>query len=307
MAVFTFTHSQYLFFLFLIPLLFLIHFFSLSNKKKVALRFANFDAISRIRGIDFFSKNIVILSLNVAIVFFLILALSGLTVQVTKESSSFSFVIAIDSSESMLADDFSPNRITVAKDIAREFVDSVPRGVMMGVVSFSGNAYIEQDLTNDKIEIKNSINQIKINGWGGTDLYEAVINSANIFNNEENKAVVVLSDGQINVANLDTIISYAQQKRVLIHTIAIGTEEGGETPYAISKLDKDSLNALAYNTGGKAFLAEDRNALEESLLSILDLTERKVSIDAGNYLILFAIILFSVEIFLINTRYLNIL
>lgn len=307
MAIFTFTHSQYLFLFFLIPVLFMIHFFSLSNKKKVALRFANFDAISRIRGIDFFSKNIVILFLNILIMFFLILAISGLTVQVTKESSSFSFVIAIDSSESMLADDFPPDRITAAKNIAREFVDAVPHGVIMGAVSFSGNAYIEQDLTNDKIEIKNSINKIEAKGWGGTDIYEAVITSANMLADEDNKAVIVLSDGQINVGNIDEIIEYAQKKDVLIHTIAVGTEEGGKTPYAISKLDKDSLNALAYNSGGKAFLAEDENSLRESFFDILDVTERKVSINMANYLILFSILLFAAEVFLINTRYLNIL
>ena len=277
MAVFSFTHAQYLFLLFLIPFFFMIHFFSLQNRKKVALRFANFDAISRIRGIDFFSKNIVILFLNLLIILLLILSISGLSVQVTKKASSFSFVIAVDTSESMLADDFSPNRITAAKEIAKDFIDLIPQGGRIGVVSFSGNAYIEQDMSDDKIEIKNSINRIETNAWGGTDLYEAVITSSNILKEEENKAVILLSDGQIN------------------------------TPYAISKLDKDSLSALSYNTGAKSFLAENREELLNSFSEVLDVTERKVNIKMANYLTLLVIFLFSFEVFLLNTRYLNIL
>ena len=59
MVEFTFLHPKFLFFLFAIPILFVIHFLSLTNRKKVALKFANFNAIARIQGIDFFSKNLV--------------------------------------------------------------------------------------------------------------------------------------------------------------------------------------------------------------------------------------------------------
>ena len=104
--IFSFTHPQYLLFLFLIPIFFMIHFFSLSNRKKVALKFANFDAISRIMGVDFFSKNVIILFLNSIIILFLVFALSGLTMHTTRESSSFSFVLAMDTSQSMEANDF---------------------------------------------------------------------------------------------------------------------------------------------------------------------------------------------------------
>lgn len=307
MVVFTFTRPQYLFFLFLIPFFFMIHFLSLSNRKKTALRFANFDAISRIRGIDFFSKNLIVLFFNVLIIFLIILALSGLNMQITKQVSSFSFVIAIDNSESMLADDFSPDRITVAKELAEEFVDRIPVGSKIGVVSFSGNSYIEQDMSMDKVIVKNSINSIEIKGWGGTDVYEALITSANMLEGDDNKAVIILSDGQINIGKIEDMISYSQKKEILIHTIAIGTKEGGNTPYAVSKLDEDFLNALAYNTGGRFFSAQNRDELFQSLLEALNITERKVSIDLVSYLILFVILLFTIEVILTSTRYLNLL
>jgi len=303
--IFSFSHPQYLFLLFIIPILFFIHFFSLSNRKKVALKFANFDAIARIQGVDFFSKNIVNLLLSLLIVSSMIFAVSGLTVQVFKQSSSFSFVIVIDSSESMGADDFEPNRITAAKQTAMDFVDEAPVGVRMGVVSFSGNAYIEQDMSTDKIEIKNSINEIKIEGWGGTDLYEAVIASVNLLEDEDVKAIILLSDGQINVGKIEDIVDYSNKKEVIIHSIAIGTKEGGKTSYAISKLDEDTLESISYNTGGDYFLAENKETLSQSFLNILNLTRKKVSIKLSDYLMLFALSLFVLEFFLSNTRYFN--
>ncbi|MFH1787375.1 MAG: VWA domain-containing protein [archaeon] len=305
--IFTFTHAQYLFLLFLIPLLFLIHFFSLSNKKRIALKFANFDAIGRIKGIDFFSKNIVNLFLNSIIIFLMILSVSGLTVQVFKSSSSFSYVIAMDISQSMEADDFYPNRATVAKEIATDFVEWVPVGTRIGIVSFSGNAYIEQDMSEDKITIKNSIKSIEIDGWGGTDLFEAVITSANLLMNEEHRAIVLLSDGQINVGKIEDMVSYAQKNEIIIHSIAIGTKDGGKTSYAISKLDEEFLQSVSYNTGGKYFLVENRTQLSDAFSNVLEETNKKVSIGLSDYLILFAIILFAIEFFLVNTRYLNIL
>lgn len=304
---FSFTHPQYLFFLFLIPLFFLIHFFSLGNRKKLALRFANFDAISKIRGIDFFSKNLIVLFLNSIIALMLIFALSGLTVHTLRETSSFSFVVVVDSSQSMEANDFFPNRITVAKDLASDFVDQLPAGVKVGVVSFSGNSYIQQDLSEDKIQTKNSINKIKIDGWGGTDLYDAIVTASNMLYDEDNKAIILLSDGQINIGKVEDIIFYVQKNDILIHSIAIGTLGGGQTSYAISKLDEESLQAIAYNSGGKYFLAEDGESLLKSLYSILDLTEKKVSIILSNQLILLAILFFALEVFLINTRYINVL
>ncbi|RPI60640.1 MAG: VWA domain-containing protein, partial [Ignavibacteriales bacterium] len=300
MAIFSFTHPQYLFFLILIPVFFFIHFFSLKNRKKIALKFANFNAIGRIQGIDFFSKNVVILVLNSVIILFMVFAVSGLNVQVSKAASSFAFVIAMDASGSMEADDFLPDRLAASREIASDFVDQSPIGTRIGVVSFSGNAYIEQDVSDDKVEIKNTLSNIKIKGIGGTDLYEAVITSSNLLYFEDHKAVILLSDGQINVGKIDEIIEYAQRNDVIIHSIAIGTKEGGKTPYSISKLDEESLMSLAYNTGGKYSLAENKADLSKSFLSVLDLTEKKVTIKITDYLVLLSIMLFSIEIFLVN-------
>ena len=116
MVEISFIKPSFLFLLALIPLIILIHFVTLRRKRSHALNFANFEAIARIKGVDLLSKNIFVLILTTIISLLLILSLSGLTLHRTVFASSFSFVVAIDSSRSMEANDFSPNRIEAAKE-----------------------------------------------------------------------------------------------------------------------------------------------------------------------------------------------
>ncbi len=305
MALFYFSHPEYLFFLFAIPLIFFIHFLALSNRKKKALKFANFDAIARIEGIDFFSKNVILLLLNAVVMLALIFAVSGLTVNVLTKASSFSFVIAIDSSKSMEATDFSPSRIEVAKETAKDFISSSPLGTKMGVISFSGGSKIQIDMTDRKDELRNAINSIEVGGLGGTDIYESVLTSTNLLKNEDNKAIILLSDGQLNVGSVQEAIDYADYYGVVINTIGMGTKEGGATEFGLSKLDEDSLKSLAYNTHGKYFSAEGKANLSQAFTEMFNITEKEVAIKLQDYLLIVAIVLLVLEFFLSNTKYVS--
>lgn len=302
---FTFLHPQYLFFLFAIPILFFIHFLALSNKKKKALKFANFDAIAKIQGVDFFSKNVIILVLNVLVVVALSFAISGLTMHTTMKSSAFSYVVAIDTSQSMQAKDMAPDRLAVAKETARDFISKAPVDVDIAVISFAGSTTIEKDLTDRKDELLQAVGLITISGFGGTDLNEAVLTSSNILKFASAKAVIIMSDGQINVGSVDDAIEYANDHDVLVHTIGLGTEEGGSTGYSYSKIDEDSLKSLAYETGGVYYRAADKANLTAALDQVYEITDRKVAIDLFEYLLIFAFVLVVVSFFLSNTRYIN--
>src|SRR3989344_5168936 len=100
---FSFTNPSYLYLLFIIPIIIFFHFYSLKNLRGKAVRFANFEAIARVRGIDLYSKNLGILMINILIVLSLVLSLAGFTLHMQMKASSFSYVLAIDSSEKELA------------------------------------------------------------------------------------------------------------------------------------------------------------------------------------------------------------
>jgi len=294
---------SYMFLLALIPVIIFIHFWMLRKRRGIALSFANFDAISRVKGLDLLSKNIFVLIITALIAVLLVLSLSGLNVQRDVFASSFSFSIAIDTSRSMEADDFYPNRLEAAKEAAIQFTQ-ISEGSKMAVVSFSGNALMEQSLTDDISLVRQAINGIPISAIGGTDLAEAVLTSTNLLEGEEQKAIILLSDGRINVGTIETAIDYASANNVIIHTIGMGTEEGGITSYgSLTTLDEDALKALAHNTGGQYFRASSQEMLGESFNSILDLKLGRKSFDVTHYTIIAALILLFVLYILVNTRY----
>jgi Ca-activated chloride channel homolog len=299
----SFVQPFYLFFLFLIPILIFLHVVTLKMARSRALRFANFEAIGRIKGIDFFSKNLVILVINVLVIFLVAMGLAGLKLHTELDASVHSFIIAVDNSKSMEADDFLPNRLEAAKDAAIGFVGATPVATRIGVISFSGNSFIEQDVSDSKVLVETAIENIVLSDIGGTDLSEAMITSTNLLRSEDSRAVILISDGQINVGEVGDIIDYANENLVLIHTIAIGTDEGGQTSYGLSKLDEDSLSALAYNTGGKYFRASSVEELEKSFVDAITLTNKKVGIPVGSYALMAALVLFVLSYFLMNTRF----
>ena len=265
-----------------------------------ALKFANFEAIARVKGIDLYSKNIMLLIFNISFAVLLVFSLAGFTLYKEMKTSDFSFVVAIDNSESMSATDLIPNRLAAAKETAAEFVDNLPYESQLGVISFSGNSRIEQALTGNKQEAKFAINNIEISDVRGTDIYEAILNSIQVLGKEKNKAVIILSDGQINVGDMKEVIDYAKYNEVLVHTMGIGTVQGGEVSYGFSKLDEESLKSLAYNTGGKYFNAQNAQELEKSFSEIIKETQKLGKIELSFYLIMAVIILFIIKEFLLS-------
>ena len=295
-----FTRPFYLGFLFIIFLIIFLHFFTLRTIKGNALKFANFDAIAKVRGIELYSKKISLLLFDIFFVLILILALSGLTIFKEVNSSSFSFVIAIDSSQSMSAVDMSPNRLESAKQAAKEFIDSLPTQTYVSIISFSGSTKIQQELTKNKQELKLGIDKIELETTGGTDIYEVVFNSMKILGNQDNRAIILLSDGQINTGSISSTIEDAKRNNIVIHTIGVGTIEGGNASFGISKIDEDSLKALAYNTGGIYFNAKDETGIAKSFSDVYTLTRKLGEFELTPYLIIFCIILFIGKQFLIS-------
>jgi len=292
---FSFDHDIYLYLLFFIPVLIFFHFYNLKSSRGKSLKFANFDSIARVKGIDIYSKGITVLLINIIIVFLISFSLSGITLHREIDVSSFSFVIAIDASRSMEATDLKPNRLLVAKEASIDFVDSLSINSRLGVVSFAGNTYIQEDITEDKSSIIRAINNVEINEYGGTDIFEAVSISLGLLKFEENKAIILLSDGQVNVGNIYEIIELARENNVVIHTVGIGTIEGGSIVYGISKLDEESLKALAYNSGGEFFKAGDREELLQAFIEIAPLTKRFGEFKFSELLAVLAVILFVIE------------
>lgn len=305
----TFSSPVYLWFLIAVPLLVLAHFISLKFTTRRALRFANFKAIEYVTGRRILSKNYTLLGLRLITLFLLIMAVSGVVLWYEGESSDSDFMLAIDSSGSMLAKDYEPNRLGSAKDAANVFVNFLPVGTEVGVLSFAGVSFVRQRPTGDFSKAKNAIDNISIELVGGTAIGSAVITSVNLLTDPwKSKAVILITDGQNNVGpSVDEAILYANENHVTVHTIGIGTTEGGELGDInitfVSKLDSETLMRIAEETNGEYYEAMNESDLSEIYESIAVSSTKKLSFDLSVMFLLVALILLFVEWGLMNTRY----
>ncbi len=309
MVKITFLNAHVLWALFAIPLMVALHFFLMKYTTRRAVLFANFEALKRVTGSMVLSKNITILIARILVVLFLILSAAGMTFWMSGMSSDFDYAIAIDASSSMLADDFTPNRLAAAKETAIDFIDSVDAEVSIAVVSFSGLSKVESRLTNDKEEAIKAVENVKISSSGGTDIAGAIVTAVNALATEgakKSRAVILMTDGQHTSGGpLDEGIIYASQKEVAVHTIGIATEKGGafELTQLLSTVDAASLQRIADNTGGRFFSAGDKAQMESAFTDIRSLSEQNIPYPLAVPFLLIALVILLGEWTLLSTRF----
>ena len=159
-----FLYPNFLLLLLLVPFFVFVYFFSIAYNKKKAVLFANFEAMERFYDVEFFSKNFLALYVNLAILVLLVFSLAGTSVALNIDTSAFSYVIAVDTSDSMATTDVFPDRLNAAKIAAKDFVDLLPLGVEVGVVAFSGDSLVIQELDTSKLKTKMAIDNVNFGG-----------------------------------------------------------------------------------------------------------------------------------------------
>ncbi|MFH1420390.1 MAG: VWA domain-containing protein [Candidatus Aenigmatarchaeota archaeon] len=317
MPLITFTDPGYLWFLFIIPIFFIMHYLSEKAVKKKAFKFANYRAVENVLSSNKWARAVfrskvfhyyIFLGIRTAILLLLVFAVSGTTIHFFGESNNFDFVITIDTSLSMLADDMQPSRLDAAKQAAKTFVDSLDGQTKVGVVSFSSVAGINQMPTTDIGKARGAIEDLEVSRSGGTAIGDAIVTSANLlYGSSKAKVIILLTDGQNNVGlDPEYAIYYARKDDIVIHTIGIGTEQGATFVPGVnvtSRLDTSMMAHIANETDGLFFRARDANELVQSYKYIASSSFSEVSLSLSLPLLLIAFMLLFAEWQLANLRY----
>ena len=299
----TFLNAEYLWLLLAIPTLIIIHFYSLKYVHNRAIKFANFEALERVTGGIVLSRNIYLLMIRLMSILFLILSVSGATMWYLGQSDASDYILAIDNSGSMLANDFEPNRLEAAKEASIEFVEKLGGDSRVGVVSFSGAGFVELPLTKSKSKIIQSIRDIKISNVHGTAIGDALKTSANtISSSEKSRSIILLTDGQENIAlesEVEKIVDFVESKQITVNTIGVATKGGGSLPglNTVSTLDDKMLRDIADSTKGLYVQSETKEELIEAYNSFTyELTESNIPIYLRLPFIIIAILILKNEV-----------
>ena len=210
------------------------------------------------------------------------------------DTEGIDIVLDMDVSTSMLARDFSPDRIGAAKNIAIEFIAQRPTD-RMGIVVFAGESYTQCPLTTDRATLINLMKEIS------TDLIEdgtAIGNGlatavARIKDSDaKSRVVILLTDGVNNSGEIapETAAEIAKTYGIRVYTIGVGAN--GEAPYPVMtpwgvqvqnmkvEIDEKLLTNIASVTGGRYFRATDNTKLSEIYSEINKMEKAKVTVDS---------------------------
>ena len=185
------------------------------------------------------------------------------------ETKGAEVVIALDVSNSMLAQDYSPNRLERAKLAIARIVDKL-RDDRIGLVVFAGGAYVQLPVTTDYVSAKMFLNSISTESVPvqGTALGEAINTSARSFSaqSEKSRAIIVITDGENHEDDPVGAAKNAAEMGIRVFTIGVGSPEGKPIPLkeggllkdrngeiVVTRLDEDILKQVA-EVGGGAYV-----------------------------------------------------
>ena len=274
-----FGQPYYLLLILILPLL-VIWYFKKGQNQEATIRFSNLELISKSVIRNGKMKNMFFIIGRLFIMLLIIFALARPRLSDTIRESKTEIVdilLVIDQSSSMLAQDFKPNRLEAAKEVAKKFIKD-REGDRLGLIVFAGEPYIQCPLTRDINVLLEFTDEIEIidQEHDGTAIGMAIANSINRLreSNTKSKTIILLSDGSNNQGELDPITAagLAAKFDIKIYTVAAGTH--GLAPYPVTDawgrqviqkvqvdVDEESLKEIAIITGGQFFRATDNKSL----------------------------------------------
>jgi Ca-activated chloride channel family protein len=191
-------------------------------------------------------------------------------------------MVAIDVSSSMTAEDFSPNRLAVAKQVLADFINGRPND-RIGLIVFGSQSYVQSPLTIDHRTLLSFLADVQIGlAEDGTAIGMALANAVRRLKDSQakSKLIFLLTDGDNNAGAVDpdTAAKLAATYGIKIFPIGIGDSKGAPIPMVdqfgnkgygrnldgslfLTKMNTEGLRKIAEVTGGEYYLASDANKL----------------------------------------------
>lgn len=210
------------------------------------------------------------------------------------ETEGIDLVIATDVSASMLAMDFSPNRLEASKKVAIDFIKKRPND-RIGLVVYEGESFTQCPLTTDHRVLINMFKGVKTGLLaGGTAIGMGIGTAVARLKDSKakSKVIILLTDGVNNQGSIspNTAANLAKDFGIRIYTIGIGTNGMAKSPvgilpdgsyhydYVKVEIDEASLRHIAQITDGKYFRATNEKKLESIYAEIDKLEKTKIKV-----------------------------
>ena len=261
--------AQYLILLLIVPLLFVFYAVYLAVRRKRISKIGDPALVQRLMPTASTAKGWLKVSLLAVAWLFFTLGLTrpqlGARLK-EHQTQGAEIMIALDVSNSMLAEDYSPNRLERSKLAISRIVDKLA-GDRVGLVVFAGQAFVQLPITADYVSAKIFLSSINTESVPiqGTALAEALTSSAKSFSTQSSRsrAIILITDGEDHEGDVQAAAQAIADEGIRIYCIGVGSPQGKPIPkngelmkdangeIVVSRLDEAVLQEIAGIGGGK--------------------------------------------------------
>lgn len=291
--MFRFAHPEYLYLLLVIPVITGLFLYAQFRRRKKIKDFGNPDLLAELMpNISYIRPHIKFyIQLLATILIIIILAQPQFGTKVEKdERKGIEVMIALDVSNSMLAQDIQPSRLEKSKQVLAKLVDNMMQD-KVGLVVFAGDAYTQLPITVDYVSAKMFLSTINtgIVPRQGTAVGSAIDMCIKSFGEidpakQTGRAIIVITDGENHEDDAIGAAKLAKEKGISVFVIGMGRPEGAPIPVdgtmsfwkdkdgnvVVSKLNEDMCKNIALAGGGAYVRADNTNAAYKVIEKELD-------------------------------------
>ena len=272
-----FAHSDYLYLLWLIPLLVFLYLFTQNKQNKLLEKFAGTKLHDVLFPLRSKLKSPVKFALTLFAMFLIIVSIAnpqiGTKIEDVKQIGIDVYIL-LDVSRSMAAEDIKPSRLEKAKFEISNLMQKL-QGDRIGLIVFAGEAYVQFPLTSDYSAANLFLNAVDFNTvpQQGTAIGPALDLALKSFRYDDDtkKVIVLITDGEDHEGNIDAAVSEANSKDVAVYAIGLGSPAGVPIPMyddsgkqigykkdnqgniVLTKLDEETLKSITEKGNGKYY------------------------------------------------------
>ena len=293
--MFRFEDPIYLWLLLLIPVLAIIRFVTSHSQKKKLRKFGDPKLLKELMpDVSRFRPSVKFWILQAALALLVImLARPQMGTKISQEKrTGIETIIALDISNSMLAEDIVPSRLDRSKMMVENLVDHFTND-KIGLIVFAGDAFIQLPITSDYVSAKMFLSSIdpSMIATQGTDIATAISMATNSFTQEEGigKAIIVITDGEDHEGGALEAAEAAKKKGMRVYVLGVGSSNGTPIPIpgtgdymkdntgntVMSALNEEMCKQIAAAGGGVYIHVENNSAAQQQLDNELDKLAKK--------------------------------
>lgn len=234
--MFRFEEPAYLYLLLLLPLLAIFYLYSNYRKRKAILRFGDPELMASLMpGVSKYRPDVKFTLVWITVGLFSVLLARpqfGSKLETVKRQG-IEVIIALDISNSMLAQDVQPSRLEKAKRLVSQLVDKMQND-KVGMIVFAGDAFTQLPITSDYISAKMFLETItpSLISKQGTAIGAAIDLATRSFTPQEGvgKTVILITDGENHEGGVDEAINRATEKGIQVNVLGVGSPDGSPIP-----------------------------------------------------------------------------